>query len=1032
MGASDRFQILPDYRFPADLSLVPRETLKGQSTINETLLSVCALGEPLRFAYGLCQVGGQMLRAAVRGQRLYLPAIICRGEIDAINRIFLDGVEVPSTVEKHTYLGTASQAVDSWLQTAYIGAGIPYTDTLNGIAWAVLRFPPDYEGSVNNLVFEFRGMKVRHADGGAKSYSKNPAYWIADFIESAEYGLGRLLDWSTVPALADRNDELLGSGLGAERRAGGLVFDTRRDVNDVLETLRSYAGCFVVPEGDYIRLVPDAPAEPVFAFTPSNTKLDTIKIDGPKAKDIPTVVTVIWTNTRTSPWSEAPQTEYAPGVREGTTPWREEMVRMPGIQNASWARREALRRLNEYTVSDLIVNFEAFGEPIELRRGDVFTLSDNGGFDEKPFRLVNCIPKPDPGAWVITGKEYDPQVYSDAVAVEPTTPDTSFSTPTAPPTVTGLTLTEDVYTTPEGLTVRRALVDWDDAGYEYLLHYLVRVYEGSTSGQLIETKTPITPGVATGALQEEHTYAITVTVISRVAAGTPAESTILIGGTAVLPPDVTSLAQSVVGNVTRLSWAAASGSATAIELRWGATSLGTDTAAFNAATLLNRVAMPATAYETTAIPTGTWRVFAKFRDALRSAIYPLGRESENPAYIDVTIAGADGAVPPPAVVIGDDETISGSPTLVNMVQLPSGCWVTAMGSDTWNALFGSALDTYTDPIFSYHASGTSSLTTPSVDLGVPKTGTFVWSPDYAAISGTVSAYIETSLDGSAWTTQAAGLSYAGTARYLRGKVEALTTSTALVCSMGSVQVQVDGVAAAIAQQLGSLRKRKWQTVGAGSTAAVDDGFGATVTTGLTARNLDTSFSAGCIPYAAIVNGPTAGQSVNWRSRDLFLLGNAVGRGGFDVTIYWIYETAFAPANQRSFVGMRATGGADIGNVEPDTLTSMFGIGAKAGDANLSEIHNDGSGTATMATLGADFPARANANLYRLRLKSEPFSQSIQWFLTNLMSGAAASGTWTSDIPANTTPLGVVVWGNNGSTAASVAIGLTEISSVSPF
>lgn len=229
--------------------------------------------------------------------------------------------------------------------------------------------------------------------------------------------------------------------------------------------------------------------------------------------------------------------------------------------------------------------------------------------------------------------------------------------------------------------------------------------------------------------------------------------------------------------------------------------------------------------------------------------------------------------------------------------------------------------------------------------------------------------------------------------------------------------------------LANTRKRWWQGVGGGSTTVSIEGFASFTLTGAaaTARTLASTSLREAIPYVGYPSSATAGNSAqvhhpnNW-----CYLGNAAGRGGFNFATRFCFEHSLnpSPANQRSFFGLFTV--ATIGNVEPDTLLNIIGIGAKAGDANLSFIHNDGSGTATMATLGANFPARATDNVYELLLQSIANSGIVSYTLTDAATGNIATGTASSDLPSNTTFLSNVAWINNGTTAAIASFGLIQV------
>lgn len=178
-----------------------------------------------------------------------------------------------------------------------------------------------------------------------------------------------------------------------------------------------------------------------------------------------------------------------------------------------------------------------------------------------------------------------------------------------------------------------------------------------------------------------------------------------------------------------------------------------------------------------------------------------------------------------------------------------------------------------------------------------------------------------------------------------------------------------------------------------------------------------------IPYASYANNGVGG-STDLYSQNFCYLGNASGRGGFDVTIRWCYESPQS-SNGRRFMGLYNTAAGVFGNVEPDTILNTIGIGSKAGDANLSIIHNDGSGTATMATLGANFPALSTNNVYELNLVSVANSGTVTYTLTCIDTGNVATGTISSDLPANTQFLGLYMWSNTGSQSSTTGFGFMQ-------
>jgi hypothetical protein len=135
-------------------------------------------------------------------------------------------------------------------------------------------------------------------------------------------------------------------------------------------------------------------------------------------------------------------------------------------------------------------------------------------------------------------------------------------------------------------------------------------------------------------------------------------------------------------------------------------------------------------------------------------------------------------------------------------------------------------------------------------------------------------------------------------------------------------------------------------------------------------------------------------------------GTGAGLGGFHMVWRWGPATGVATATHRAFVGMRNSTAAPT-DVNPSTLTNCCGMGYDSADANIQFLYNDGSGTATKVDLGSGF-AKPNTDLtsvYEVALFAPPgTTQTLNYEVTNLVSGAVATGTVTTDLPSTTTLL----------------------------
>ena len=98
------------------------------------------------------------------------------------------------------------------------------------------------------------------------------------------------------------------------------------------------------------------------------------------------------------------------------------------------------------------------------------------------------------------------------------------------------------------------------------------------------------------------------------------------------------------------------------------------------------------------------------------------------------------------------------------------------------------------------------------------------------------------------------------------------------------------------------------------------------------------------------------------------------------------------------------------------------MGYDAADTNIQFMHNDGSGTATKIDLGASFP-KPNVDLtsvYEVALFAPPgTTQSLSYEVTNLVSGAVATGTITTDIPTAATLLNLYSYMSVGGTSSVI-------------
>ena len=155
---------------------------------------------------------------------------------------------------------------------------------------------------------------------------------------------------------------------------------------------------------------------------------------------------------------------------------------------------------------------------------------------------------------------------------------------------------------------------------------------------------------------------------------------------------------------------------------------------------------------------------------------------------------------------------------------------------------------------------------------------------------------------------------------------------------------------------------------------------------------------------------------------------SAGNGGFHLVLRWGPATGVATATHRAFAGMRGSVAAPT-DVNPSSLTNLCGMGYDAADTNIQFLYNDGSGAATKVDLGASFPKPTadRATVYEVALFAPPgTTQSLSYEVRNLGSGATATGTVTTDLPATTQLLSPYAYMSVGGTSSVIGISVMSL------
>lgn len=743
------------------------------TTPEDQQLQMAADGAPLRVIYGSDRIGADLADVLLYQGKLVFHLVWGEGEIQAIDALEMDDAALPAGVTATHYTGTAGQTADPTLVAAYASHGITYTDALPGIAYSVAVVPSGASEGFPVFAARIRGLKLYDPRSATTAYSDNPALATADLLSNAVYGLGKTVDLDSVDAVADADDELVG---GEKRRIIGLTCASVGTASQWIETLRTYAGCFVVMGDAGLKLISDRPGASTFSFgATGNSKIlaGSLKLKKRGGQQIPTVMKVQYTDTTKTPWATGIAEVKAAGVDAGTTPRRESTVSLPGLNRYSQAYREAVERINKLTLGDLDLDWVGFDQALAVETGDIVDVSSDLGLTAKLVR-ISAASHASPGRPRFSAGEYDPAMYSDVVQAEPTFSDTDLPNPAAPPAVGIVTAVEEVYQLENGTWTSRIKATWPAADYVYLRHYRVELW---SQGELITTASVDQPIFRSGPVKELVAYEVKVCAVTTIgAAGEWAQYNITPQGKYLIPSDVPSITVFEAGGRVYGSCTKAI-DIDILRYEWRYWPVG---GAWLTGIVIDQADSLRMISDT--IPVGTWVIGVK-------AIDSVFQESAN-------------AKTAPVVVTSDanaffiDAYESTAPTLTNMVAYrltredPNTYYVTDDGV-SWDSKFPNAMDTYTDPLFTYHASVTSSWLGEGEDFGQLLGGQWSGEAVVEMLTGTYASSMGFSADGSAYTYQS-GLSHKTNARFARLQHEALTTSTMVVTVPGQV-IRLDAI-----------------------------------------------------------------------------------------------------------------------------------------------------------------------------------------------------------------------------------------------
>ena len=248
--------------------------------------------------------------------------------------------------------------------------------------------------------------------------------------------------------------------------------------------------------------------------------------------------------------------------------------------------------------------------------------------------------------------------------------------------------------------------------------------------------------------------------------------------------------------------------------------------------------------------------------------------------------------------------------------------------------------------------------------------------------------------------------------------------------MMTAQIGPSGVDTSLQPHIATNAISKWQAAGNSTTITADGDAALTVTGTATAANVATTNRHTYmrrLEHLVTVAATTAVAGFRGAAAKWGVGGAAAGDGGFHFVCRFGPATGVATTTHRLWVGMSNNTAAPT-DVEPSTIANSVGVGYDAADTNMQIMHR-GAGAVTKIDLGASFPVPTadRTKVYELVMFSKPgTTQEVTYEVTDLATGAVATGTISTNLPTTGTLLAPRGWMSVGGTSSVIGIALMTL------
>jgi len=327
------------------------------------------------------------------------------GECQEIEAVYINDALSTSYagVTVTNYLGTDSQTADATLSANIAG----YNDDLPNIVYSVITIPHGTTGitGIPRVAATIKGRKVYDPRTDTTAYSDNSALCLADWLSNDVYGLGYTVQG--VAECANFNDELID---GLERCKIGIIIEEPKPAFEYAELLAEYAECFIIWEGDDIRIRPDTAGDSIGIITDND--MSSLKCSLTSVMQAPTVTVFQYTKplAGSSAWPIEPIELSLPSY----TDRRVSNVTMDGVFREAEALRKCESRLRRAQLGTTFT-FETFDDGLIDQIGDIKTIQSASRNIDQDVRITG-IETIGAGRYRVHAALYSIYGYPDSVA----------------------------------------------------------------------------------------------------------------------------------------------------------------------------------------------------------------------------------------------------------------------------------------------------------------------------------------------------------------------------------------------------------------------------------------------------------------------------------------------------------------------------------------------------------------------------------------------------------------------------------------